>query len=79
VSTEPPAEVFHAAAMGCLIASFMAGQLGYTLMATQLITAAGILEAYAQMIERRAARRPGPAVRARLTFHPGTAVNVALH
>jgi hypothetical protein len=77
VIAEPPAEVFHAAAMGCLVASFMAEQLGYLMMATQLLTAAGILEAYAQMIERRAARRPGPAFRAVLAIQRVVAVNLA--
>jgi hypothetical protein len=57
MNTEPSPEVFRAAALGCLVASSMATQLGYAMLATQLFTAAAILTAYAELIERRA-RRP---------------------
>jgi hypothetical protein len=56
VSTEPPPDVLRAAALGCLVASFMATELGYAQLAIGLLSIAGILREYADLLERRAAR-----------------------
>jgi hypothetical protein len=65
-------EVVRAAALGCLFAAFMAEQLGYVAMATELLTAAAILREVADTLERRAAaRKPAPRIaRARPATDP---------